>query len=97
MKFIYLYTGSSVDNCGKSLTHVFWRSEFFDLSQSSIHLVAHSGDHIEHWDHALLVDNCLGPDFCVHLLSSFEMLANVILFLCNTGELLRSVDIDASL
>ena len=71
--------------------------ELLDLCESSIDLVTHGRDHIVDRDHAFLIDESLGPDLSIHLVSRCKMLTNIILLLGNRRQLLASVNVNATL
>ena len=71
--------------------------ELCDLCESSIDLVAHRRDHIVHWNQAFLIDKSFSPDLCIDLISSFQMLANVVFLFRDRRQFLTPVDVNATL
>ena len=71
--------------------------EFFYLRESSIDLVAHRGDDIVDGDPALFIDESLTPDLGVNFVARLQVLADGVLILSNSAQLLAAVDVDAGL
>jgi hypothetical protein len=71
--------------------------ELFDLCKSSINLVAHRRDDIVDGNPALFIDQSLTPDLGVDLVGSLQVLANGVLILRDSSQLLATVDVDAGL
>ena len=71
--------------------------ELCDLCESSIDLIAHRWDHIVNWNHAFLIDKSFSPDLRIDFIASLQMLANVVLLLCNRSQFLTPVDVNATL
>ena len=53
----------------RNLFRMYNLPEFLNLRQSSVHLVTHGRDHIEHRYHILLIDQGFAPDFSVDFIA----------------------------
>lgn len=82
-----------MDHCGKRRIHILRRSEFLDLSQSSVDLVTHGGDNIVHRNHVLFVDKSFSPNFGIDFIALFQVFADIVLLLSNSLQLFASMDI----
>jgi hypothetical protein len=78
-------------NCFKYLP------KFFNRSQPTINLIAHSCHHIEDGHHCFFVDEGLCPDFGVDFLTRLKMFAYFVLVLGNFGELFAPVNVESRL
>ena len=85
-----------MNNGGKSLMHVFWRSKLAEVIQPSLNLIAHGASDVVARDLVLIINQCLAPNLSVHFILSIQVVANIILLLCNFIQLLLSVDVHPS-
>ena len=80
-------------NRSKGGIHVFGRTKLGYLGKSAVDLVAHRGDNVVDWYLILFVDESLGPDLCIDLVASLQVLADVVFLLCDGRQLLAPVDV----
>ena len=84
--------GTVNDSC-KSCVHIFRRSKLSNLSQSSINLVTHRRNYVVNRDLVFFIDQCFSPDLRIDFITRFEMLADVIFFLCNGCQLFATMNV----
>jgi len=81
----------------KSLVHILRCTEFLNLGESAVDLVAHGRNHVVNGDHVLLVEQGLSPDLGVDFVALLEVGRDVISSFRNLAQLLRSVDVQSCL
>ena len=59
---------SNVDERSECLVHVWGLAHFRNIIESSLQLIAHGGGNIIAWNHGLIIDQSLAPDFGIDLI-----------------------------
>ena len=92
-KLINIKLRSTVNDSCKSCVHIFRWSKLSNLSQPSINLVTHCRNNVVDRDLVFFIDQCFSPDLSIDFIARFQMLADVIFFLCNCCQLFATVDV----
>lgn len=82
-----------MNDCSESLVHIFRRSKLGHVFKTASNLITHGARNIIAWDLVLIVDQRLGPDLRIDFILSVQMVADIILLLCNLVKPLLSMNI----
>lgn len=66
------------------LSHVRRRPKLRDILRSTFNLITHGDRYIIAWYQAFIIDESFCPDLSIGLVLRIEVLAHIILQLCNT-------------
>ena len=85
-----------MDNCRKSLGHVRWSSKLFKVVESALDLVAHGVRDIIARYLPLVIDEILTPYLGINLITSPDLVANLLFQTGHTMHLLLPMNIHTS-